>query len=458
MPLRSTIAALVDALGPWVDPVSLPVLRRLYFPLSRLWAAASAYAPNDPRFAAETGLTASNPLTRGLIQTLADQVAQRERAYRMALRRWDEGSFGGAMNEAPPLADLERERRAAAGRWMTARATIAPLRMMAAVPPLRLQLPTPTEVEAAYGRCLDRPAEAFMPTTPWPEIDVSRVIESDNLRRYWLRFAAPHSRIGDIVTASVTEPIAPAPTATVIAGNGVFIEPEMYPGRVLEIAGNLAGRSLRVVEPTSPWHARRTPSGWYGGERFFAMAPLGTLDLLIGQAQELAVLTAWCRRAFGGPIGAIGVSMSALVTQLALTHGASWPIASQPDAAFLVLHSGDLDEIAFAGELIDALGLMPALERQGWTRSTLQRWTPLMSPGDRLALAPDRLVSLLARDDRVMPVNGGIAQLDRWGVPAANRFVWAQSHMSIPAALRLDDAPIRRFLDVLGQGARGSRA
>ncbi|MBL8702265.1 MAG: hypothetical protein JNK67_28020 [Alphaproteobacteria bacterium] len=453
MPLRSALASVIDTCGPWVDPLTLPALRQVYFPLSRLWAAASIHVPGDPRFAAETALAPDNPLARSMIAALVEPVAQRHAAHRDALRAWETGFFGADAVDAPRLVALERDRRAAAARWMAGRASLMPLRMMAAVPPLRLQIPAPAIVDAAYGRFLDRPADAFVPMQPWPEVEASRAIETAGMRTYWVRFAAPHARLGDVAIARVTEPIAPMPAATVIAGNGVFIEPEMYPNRVLEIAGSLAHRGVRVVEMTSPWHARRTPPGWYGGERFFATVPMGALDLFVGQAQELAVLTAWCRRAFGGPVGIVGVSMSALVAQLAITHGAQGPDVARPDAAFLVLHSGDVDEIAFAGELIESLGLLRALADAGWSRPSLQRWRPLLAPSDALGVAPERVVSLLAREDRVMPVGGGIAQLDRWHVPAANRYVWAHSHMSVPAALRLDDAPVRRFLAVLGQRA-----
>ena len=157
----------------------------------------------------------------------------------------------------------------------------------------------------------------------------------------------------------------------------------------------------------------------------------------------------WSRRAFGGRIGLVGVSMSALVGQLFLSHAASWARDVRPDAALLMLHSSDLEEVAFAGELLGSIGITDALAQAGWSREALLRWTPLMTPADSLCVPPERLVSLLASKDRVMPLAGGLAQLDRWKVPPANRFVWSHSHMSVPAMLRLDDTPIRRFIEIL---------
>ncbi len=443
------INAIADALGPWVDPIALPALRQLYFPLSRLWAAASIHPVTDARFAAETGIAMGNPVLRHLATGIARQVVERHHAMRQADRLWEAHFFGPDARRLGRQGEIEAARRAAAARWMASRGLLTPLRLVSHVPPVRWRIPVPAEVDAAYGRFLDRPAEAFMPALPWPEIEVSQPIETGTTRSYWVRFPAPHPRLADMTSIKIVEPISPPARATVIAGNGVCIEPEMYPSAVLEIAGSLAGRGLRVIEMTSPWHGRRTAPGWYGGEMFFAGVPLSTLDLFIGQSWELAVLIDWCRRAFHGPVGVVGVSMSALVTQLALSHATSWPLSARPDAAFLVLHSGAIDEIAFTGELVETLGILEGLEKAGWSRAALLRWSPLLIPSDTICVAPDRVVSLLARDDRIMPVAGGIAQLDRWRIPASNRFVWPHSHMSVPAMLRLDDSPVQRFVERL---------
>lgn len=447
--MRDTIAAIADALGPWMDPIALPALRQLYFPLSRLWAAASVLDPADPAFTEQTGLAPGNGLTRGMTTRLIAQVAQRYAAHREAERLWDAHFFGGDGVHPGRHDRIEAARRSAAGSWMTSRVMLAPLRVAASVPPVRWRVPSVAEVESAYGRFLDRPAEAFAPSLPWPEVEVSQAYETQAARIYWVRFPSPHPRLADTTIAKIVEPLDAVPRATLVAGNGVCIEPEMYPSQALEIAGALVGRGLRIVELTSPWHGRRTPAGWYGGERLFAAAPLGALDLFIGQAWETAVLIEWSRRSFGGRVGLVGVSMSALAGQLFLSHAAAWGRGGCPDAALLMLHSSNLEEVMFAGELLEAVGINDALARAGWSREALLRWTPLMTPGDTICVAPDRLVSLLASKDRVMPVAGGLAQLDRWKIPTANRFVWSHSHMSVPAMLRFDDAPIRRFIDVL---------
>jgi hypothetical protein len=447
--MRDTIAAIADALGPWMDPIALPALRQLYFPLSRLWAAASVLDPADPRFAEQTGLAPVNGFSRSVTTSLVAQVAQRYAAHREAERRWEAHFFGGDAARLGQQAEVEAARRSAAASWMTSRVMLAPLRLTANVPPVRWRVPSIAEVDAAYGRYLGKPSEAFMPALPWPEIETSQPIEAEGTRSYWVRFPSPHPRIADMTLAKIVEPTGAPPRGTVVAGNGVCIEPEMYPSRVLEIAGALAGRGLRVIELTSAWHGRRTPPGWYGGERLFATLPLGALDLFIGQAWEVAVLMDWSRRAFGGRVGLVGVSMSALVSQLFLSHAGAWGRDACPDAALLMLHSSNLEEVTFSGELLDAIGVTDAVTRAGWNRDALLRWMPLMTPTDTLCIAPDRLVSLLAREDRVMPVAGGIAQLERWKVPAENRFIWPHSHMSVPGMLRLDDAPIRRFIDIL---------
>ena len=39
--------------------------------------------------------------------------------------------------------------------------------------------------------------------------------------------------------------------------------------------------------------------------------------------------------------------------------------------------------------------------------------------------------------------------LEHWQVPTENRFIWPQGHFSLPIALTRNDAPLRRFQQVV---------
>ena len=49
----------------------------------------------------------------------------------------------------------------------------------------------------------------------------------------------------------------------------------------------LSPLGFRVIDIISPYHGLRTQAGTYGGEPFFAAAPLGTLDLIVGMTSGL---------------------------------------------------------------------------------------------------------------------------------------------------------------------------
>ena len=442
------LAKLGLAFGPLADPLAIWGLRRWFFPLSRLWAAADASGADLDRFLAESGLALKRqPLVGYAAGRLAGQADAKD-LLDAADEAWDGGFFGRPNVRPATLAWLEQARKRAAQRWMLARIGYQPLAVGRSLPSVRWAIPTPADVEKAIGPALVEPATAF-DLRLRPKVESSPVYKNSIGNVAWVRFKSPWHRLGDTVLAKVTTPLDAANPPTIVFGNGVFVEWDM----IADLSGverALVERGLRVVELVSPWHGRRRPAGRYGGELFFASAPLGPIDLFVGQALESAVLVRWARDAFGGKVAIGGISMGALAAQLAAGHADRWPRDCRPDAALLIAHSGQLRSVTFEGSLTKALGLPPALHAAGWADKAVEKVRHLLDPPDRPAIDPASIVSLLGDADRVMPVAHGIDLTRRWGVPADNVFTVRQSHISLPLALLSDDRPIQRLRKILG--------
>jgi hypothetical protein len=281
-----------------------------------------------------------------------------------------------------------------------------------------------------------------------PRVVASPAYDVASGRRRWVRFPSPSPRMGDTAFARVTEPReGGAGVPSIVVANGICIEIDYLDGGV-DVAATLAGLGFRVIELVTPWHGRRAPAGWYGGEPFFGMAPLGPVDLFHAAVREMAVLVGWAR-GFGGPVAIAGLSLGSLVCQLVASRSAAWPEAMRPDAALLIAHSGRLETITFDGALTNGLGLGAAMARAGWSREALHGWLPLLNPPPRAAIDPARIVSVVGLADRIVPARDGEALCDAWGVPAENRFVSNQCHFSVPIHLYRQRAPLERLRDVL---------
>ena len=59
------------------------------------------------------------------------------------------------------------------------------------------------------------------------------------------------------------------------------------------------------------------------------------------------------------------------------------------------------------------------------------------------------IVSILGEYDQATPFAGGLELIDRWQLPTENRFIWPQGHFSLPIALTRNDAPLRRFQQIV---------
>jgi len=237
----------------------------------------------------------------------------------------------------------------------------------------------------------------------------------------WLRFRSPATRMGDDAFARVTEPCDAAEAPTIVAVNGICIDIDHLDGGV-DVATSLAALGWRVIELVAPWHGRRAPAGWYGGEPFFGTAPLGALDLLDAAVREVAVLVGWTRR-FDRPVAVAGTSFGSLVCQIVASRSDGWPAALRPDGALLIAHSGRLEPVMLGGALTAGLGLGAALSRARWRPEDLRAWLPLLDPPDRCTIDPVRVVSVVGVSLKKKPARGGNALCDCWGVPNANRVV-----------------------------------
>ncbi|MBM3583336.1 MAG: hypothetical protein FJX36_02615 [Alphaproteobacteria bacterium] len=449
---RTLEAVLATPLGdlttrPWFDRFALWGLLRWYVPLSRLWAAA-ATADVD-RFAAESGLERLAGPRRGFARVLLDQHAAAARTASALDARWEAALFGATRLAPERVRDLEVERRAASHAFMMQRLRFLPLLRGVDPPKVRWAVPTPDRAAAEWQAVIADPAQAYRPPRSAQAVSRSSGYEAASAAVSWLRFASP--TMGDVVTARVTEPQGPA-VATVIVGHGLLVDAELW-RTTIGAADAFVALGCRVVEPTSPWHGRRTVPGHYGGEPFIATAPVGPLALLQAQVHETATIVGWCREVFGGPVAVGGVSMSSFATQLVVSHCAAWPAAMRPDAALLVVHHGDPGQLLWSSRLATGLGADGALATAGWTAQRLEPFSKAIAPTARPAIAPDRIVSLLGRRDAVTPFAGGEALCEAWGLPTVNRIVLPGGHFSAPLAALRDRRPFARFVAV----ARGGR-
>ncbi|MBV9834099.1 MAG: hypothetical protein JO055_06825 [Alphaproteobacteria bacterium] len=440
---------------PWVDPVGLAALKRWYFPLSRLWAAANVADGSPEVFAAAIGGTRPDYgrwSMRYLEGSLKRHAAARERAV-AARALWEQAAFGDAPITPEALAALDDDRRRRASLHLGTRALFYPLRFAAHPPLARWQVPSPDAVEAIYGAVRDAPAAAYAAPDPLPEVTLSHPATSAGLRERWLRFKSPQPRLAsmpgtDIVYARIVEPSADAHVPTLIVGSGLCLETDLL-SRSVDAANLIARMGFRVVDVVSPFHGLRCPPDVYGGEPFFATAPLGTIDLILGQTLETAVLIQWCREQFGGPVAVAGISLTSFVAQQVAVRAVDWPQAMRPDAVVLISHSGRIEEVTFNGTLVRTLGLNAELDAAGWTREALMRWEAMLNPKGAPALPPERIISVLGSGDTLLPFATGLELARAWKLPAENVFELSVGHLTMPVALMRDDRAFARLRRIL---------
>jgi hypothetical protein len=447
--LASAFGSLITR--PWFDRVVLQVGLAAYIPLSRAWAAAAEADGDLDRFMADVPLKRVPPsLERGLRRSLRRMTELRGDHDDMN-REWEQAFFGAAAVGQERLVLVERARRRASDSFMKGRLAFLPLRLRGLLPSVRFTLPQPGDVEARHGGRLANIAGAYLPPDPLPAIKESRRIHGLHAVEYWLHYPSGDPAVGESAWAHVFEPVGLGNPPSLIDGHGLAVEIESLDG-VEDGVADLVRMGVRVVRIEAPWHNRRRPPGWYGGEPFLAGPPLSALDLFSAEVREMAMLVAWCRGNGLGRVAVGGTSLGALASQLVASHCGNWPARYRPDAVFLGTTTEDVGGLSFDSSIAKLIGVPGVLRAAGWTQGQFDRWRPLTDPIEVPPLDPRDIIMVLGTADDVTPFPRGAALAKRWRIPHESLFLRPMGHFSAALDLIRDPAPLRRLAERLRRG------
>lgn len=430
----------------WFDPLMTFALRRIFFPISRLKAAAEVAGGRPLAFCNAVPMRPRYTDTPHQLRTLArlEQVRARACAVDAA---WERAFFGADEVTLAERTAIEAERLDAHHALNGARRLFARY-LTRPIPRARMAAASPAAVEAVYGSARHDFAPFIAPPAVMPEISVSRVIPGTIGRDHWVRFISPNPRLGDMVTARVHEPIGVENPPTIILGHGICVEFDHWRGLVDE-TDDLVAHGIRVIRPESPWHGRRAKPGLFGGEPIIAEFPLAALDAFTGALQEWAVLADWARRTSSGPILMGGTSLGAQIAQLCAGHARSWPEAMRPKALLLITHCGSMADVVLRGAVAEIFGTLADVTDKGWTPEVIAPYLAPLDPMPEPPLGANRIVSVLGRYDRVTPFASGEALVQRWQLPPENLFILDRGHFSVPMTLIRNSAPLKRFTEIV---------
>jgi hypothetical protein len=432
-------------LRPWFDRVTIRWVTRLFFPMSRGWAAAGVAAGSQRHFAKTLGLRTAD-LPRAATTRLLNAVHRTQLDYRAARAEWLETFYADAEPAQERLAAAESARERAAQAYMATRAYAFPIHVRQRLPGVAFSITAPDTVAAAHAHRLNGPATRFPPPAD-PEMRQTHRVGGGYGEVSWLGWPSPGA--GDTAWARVYTPTDVKNPPTLIHLHGLGMEMEMWRAQRDPVNALARDAGIRVIRPEGPWHGSRMMPGYHGGEPVMAFAPEGYLDYLQTWVAEAAQLIRWARATSTGPVLIGGLSLGALTAQIIGTVAAWWPRELQADAMFLVATSGDMVEVGFEGAFAQGFGLGEKLHEHGWTHDKLVDYRTLMEPQGPPVMPPERVVMLLGRKDAVTPYSGGLALARQWHLPAENVFVRNRGHFSTPLGLHQDPSPLHRAVEVL---------
>ncbi len=434
---------------PWLDSFVLYFLKHWFFPLSRLWAAARAAQGNVDEFISQVPLQRPNRSQRKVIRSALGQFERTRLKIFSIEQLWNFYFFGKDAVAEERLPIIEEMRLDFRTEYNLTRKKFIRLRHLVKTS-VSMNPPTPDHVAGLFGESGEKLSEYFALPGEFPEVEISRSIPSDTGRDYWLRFSSPVQKMNDLVYARVHEPENVENPPTLIFGHGMSVEFDHY-RQLLDEVTQLTRKGIRVIRPEAPWHGRRALPGHYGGEQFLSELPISIFDFVSAQHQEWSTIINWCRDNSSGPVAIGGSSLGAQSAKAIAMTATQWPVRLQPDALLVITHSQHMSEAALDGVLSDIWNLGESMRAAGWHQDTEKRWLQMIDPQKDVCVSGENIVSVYGSHDTVTPIKSAIAQMDAWKVPGENRFCYKRGHFTIPLGMINDDAPLRRFVEVMQQ-------
>ena len=408
------------------------------FRIGRMSAAAMATIGGSvDEFLDEVGVTEPLPdNVRFQIEFALEEYALLWAEREEVNDRWEEAFWSGKWDYSfnDQLVALEDERRLKSERVVRPHDLFGFLANQIFIPTVKYAVPTPDEVFSEYSALLHDPDSIYTEPPDMPPVEVSSRVLGPSGYEYFIRFPSPSPFTRDTVYARVYEPEDmqhAMPTFIYSSGLAMLYDQISYWPEEEYMGRFLSARGCRVILLESPWHGRRTPPGYYSGEYYIAAAPVSQFQLYSAQVQEIAILIKLAHSLGSSAVGVGGVSMGGIVTEHVAGRCGAWSEDARPELVFLGASCDHVDEVAVRTELNKSYGLIDALRQKDWRDDDLKLLHMLLDPPPVPAVAPDRIITVLGRRDKVIPYEMSLNMLRRWKVPDENIVVWNTGHFGV---------------------------
>lgn len=304
------------------------------------------------------------------------------------------------------------------------------------VPAIKFSVPSPAQVFHEFHNALNNPEILYAAPDSMPAVTSSHSLPGQaGAEEYLLRFASPSDFMQDTVFARVFEPAQQfrktAPTLIYCGAFGMAYDQLPNWPEEDRLGRPLAQQGFRVVVIESPWHGRRTPRGYSGGEFFLATSPAGCIKFLSAKVQELSVVIDWAKSVGSPAVAVAGMSLGSMAVQQMAAWCHTWPSRLRPDAVLLCASGFYPERIIRKSSLSRGLGISKALAAAGWTRSGIDGLSVLYHPPADIALDPSRIIAVLGRSDTIVPYRYGLDMVKAWRLPEQNIITWNTGHLGV---------------------------
>lgn len=431
------------------EAVSLDIML-LELRLKRVGAVARDKAGNFDEFYKALDLSLT-PKTKKKLETAFNKYCDLLTQTNEFTENWDKIFFGGktdAFSDAD-LKKIDKRRVGMTEKILRPFDLFSFLCRQKPIPYLRLETDSQDQFFLNWSKELADPERLYDILVKKPAVEESKRIVFPKHSAYFIKFRSSSHSMYDFVHGKVFEPNSAICYKTVIISDGWSMsnDQEQMSFRIEKLCENLARKNVRAIVLESPWQGRRTPNGFYSGEKFLSNVPATIIQMLSSHTLEITSVIDWARSAKNSrKVVMVGLSMSGYIATCIVSRCRQWTLNYWPDDIVFTEITSLIERTLIGTLFTKKIGLAESLQNARWDKESIRQTKQLIELAPRPGMPPEKIHAFVSGKDHLGFRDFTLKTAYKWKLPKENIIRVNSNHLDLTTKI-LRDKVLEELLD-----------
>lgn len=317
------------------------------------------------------------------------------------------------------------------------------------IPYLRLETDSQDQFFLNWSKELADPERLYDILVKKPSVEESKRINFPKHSVYFIKFRSSSHSMYDFVYGKVFESNNALCYKSVIISDGwsVSNDQEQMSFRIEKMCESLARKNIRAIVLESPWQGRRTPNGFYSGEKFLSNVPATIIQMLSSHTLEITSAIDWAKSVKNSrKVVMVGLSMSGYIATCITSRCRQWTLNYWPDNIVFTEITSLIERTLIGTLFTKKIGLAESLANARWDKESIRQTKQLIELAPRPGMPPEKIHAFVSDKDHLGFRDFTLKTAYKWKLPKENIIRVNSNHLDLTTKI-LRDKILEELLD-----------